>query len=144
MKLRLIALVLALMVTSWAQTTTQTSQAPDQGSAGKKVCACCDKGASAEAKAGDSCCAHHQAAKDGKLPECCGGKDKASCCNNKESMACDRSKGKGAVACSGAKCGNGCKDCGKSCRKSCEKAEKTASNYRINDPELHPFASSGK
>jgi len=150
MKSKLTALVLALTVMSWAQTTTQTAPAaPEQGNASseKGACPCCDKKASAEAKAENSCCGHHAAAnKDGKDPACCHGKDKGSCCDAK---SCVRGKDKTLAACNSEKCGKDCKDCTKSCRTSCKKADKTAMNDNTGqrssvDPASRPFVSVGK
>lgn len=80
MKHKLIALILAFTAVSWAQTATPNSTPTPQQStvpADAKACPCCDKAASAEAKDGPACCAHHtMAATDGKEPACCAGKRK--------------------------------------------------------------------
>jgi hypothetical protein len=115
MRLRLIALILALSAVSWAQTATQST--PPQGAAPSEAttCPCCDKGASADAKEGHACCAHHaMASTEGKEPACCAGKDKATCCGGKDAKSCKRTgDDKTATACgSDKKCG---KDCAEGC-----------------------------
>lgn len=130
MKLKLIALILALTVVSWAQTATPNPTSEPQQStapAEAKACPCCDKAASAESKDGQASCAHHaMMAAEGKEPACCARKDKASCCSGKDGMSCKREgKDKTAMACcDGEKCG---KDCQKGCS-SAKQGEKKASN----------------
>jgi len=131
MKHKLIALILAFTAVSWAQTATPNSTPTPQQStvpADAKACPCCDKAASAEAKDGPACCAHHtMAATDGKEPACCAGKEKAACCSGKDGKSCKRDgKDKTAVACCNSeKCG---KDCEKGCCSSAKQGEKNASN----------------
>lgn len=122
MKYKMIAIVLALTVMSWAQTATQTGPAAPQTTPAEKAkCACCDKMA-AGAKA---CGAHHDMAagemKD--MGSCCGGKE-AKSGDGKDAMSCMRNdKDKAAASC----CKDGCKDkaagscCGEKCGKDCEK-----------------------
>ena len=82
MKFRLLAMILALTVVSYAQTATQTAPpaTPDQSKQtdNKTEASSCQK--MMEGKAG-SCCMHHDmAAKDGKeAMACCGGKDAKAC-----------------------------------------------------------------
>src|SRR5208282_3301802 len=127
MKAKLIALILALTVLSWAQTATPNTPSTSQQStapAEAKACACCDKGASTDAKA-HACCAHHgTAANDGKEPACCAGKDKPACCTNKDAKSCKRDGAdKAAAACCRGK------QCGKDCEKECPgKGEKTGNS----------------
>ena len=124
MRFKLIALILALTVMSWAQTATPSAPSTPQQStvpAGAKACPCCDK-ASAEMKEGHACCAHHAtAAKDAKEPACCAGKDKAACCSGKDAKSCKRNSADktAAACCGGEKCGKECvKECaGKQGRK---------------------------
>jgi len=144
------ALILALTVATWAQTSTQTTPQQSTVPADKAKCGCCDKMAAADAKDAPACCAHHDMKseakdKDGKeTASCCAGKDaKAdgkdamSCMKNdkdKAAAACckdDCSKDKAAAACCGEKCG---KDGEKSCC-STKKTEKTAKNCCAK--ELH-------
>ncbi len=107
MRFKLIALILALTVMSWAQTATPSAPSTPQQStvpAEAKACPCCDK-ASAEMNEGHACCAHHAtAAKDAKAA-CCSGKDAKSC----KRTSADKTA---AACCGGAKCG---KDCAKQC-----------------------------
>ena len=106
MKHKMLALILALTVVSWAQTSTQTAPAdPQQNTAPEKAkCACCDKMASANAKdAKMGCSRHGKHAKDDKT-SCCAGKEAKSCCGGKDGMSCMKD-GKDAASC--------CKDCGK-------------------------------
>ena len=91
MKTKLVALLLALTLTAWAQTAVQQASPQDKPAVGetKDAMSCChgmkDHGADAmsrckdKAKAGQkntmSCCQH-----DGKEMSCCSGKSgKASC-----------------------------------------------------------------
>jgi hypothetical protein len=138
MKYRMLALILALTVVSWAQTetapsTTQQSTVPAE----KAKCACCDKMGAGDMKDVESCCAHHDMkSRDGKdskeMASCCGGKDAKSCMKNgkdKTAAACCKqgcSKGssgkdKTAIACCGSKCDRNAKGC-------CSKMEKSAKN----------------
>lgn len=81
MKHRLFAVILALTVMSWAQTSTQTtpSQAPVPTDKAKP--SCCEKMANGSSPA----CMRH---KDGKeIASCCSGKDAASCCGGQDVKA---------------------------------------------------------
>ena len=140
MKCKLIALMLALTLASWAQNSTQTEPST-RTSPEKAACSCCAKGAPAEAKSANGCCAHHDmAGQDAKEPGCCAGKDKSSCCGAK---SCARKKGETQAACNGEKCGKECKQCSKACRNSCKNVDKTATNYKI-DPIFQTLASAGR
>jgi len=137
MKCKMMAVILALTVMTWAQTATQTAPSTPQQStapAEKAKCACCDKMAAAGTKDAQACCAHHgKHASDKEMASCCGGKDAKSCMkNDKDAVAgscckdaCSKEscgKDKTASACCGA-------DRGKGCEKGCcssKKAEKTA------------------
>ncbi|MGA7402213.1 MAG: hypothetical protein WBW38_19505 [Candidatus Sulfotelmatobacter sp.] len=107
MRFKLIALILALTVMSWAQTATPSAPSTPQQStvpAGAKACPCCDK-ASAEMKEGDACSAHHATAAKGAKAACCSGKDAKSCKRNSADTTA-------AACCGGENCG---KECGKEC-----------------------------
>src|SRR5512132_4074138 len=114
MKRNLIAILLALTVMSWAQSTTPgQTPAPDQKTAPadtKPACPCCDKTASAEHSSMHKdmkACMHHDA-KDGKeAMVCCGGKDanNAACCG-KDAKACGKD-GKTMTCCADGKCAEG-------------------------------------
>jgi len=137
MKSRMLALILALTVVSWAQTATQTTpSASTQNSAPalRAKASCCDKmGAN-----GASCPRHGK--KDAKgMASCCGSKEMESCCSGKDAKSCmkdDKStagcckdgcgKDKAAKAC----CGD--KECGKGCCSSL-KSEKTAKTCCAHD-----------
>jgi hypothetical protein len=116
MKFKMLALILALTVASWAQTATPTTApTPQQSTEPADKAKSCDKMAPADAKSAAACCAHH----DMNSME---SKDQASCCGGKNApakgtMSCMRnSDHKTAASC--------CKEgCGKD---SCAK-EKTAS-----------------
>jgi hypothetical protein len=122
MKHKMLALILALTVVSWAQEATQTAPAaPQQSTAPEKAkCECCDKMASADAKDAHSCCARHDHSADGKEAMMCSkGKDGKSCCGGKDAKSCmradkgascckDCAKDKAASACCGGKCEKGC------------------------------------
>src|SRR5579864_7282 len=109
MKYRMLALILAVTVVSWAQTATQTTPSTPQTPETK--CACCDKMASSDSKDAHAACMGKHAGKE--MASCCGGKDAkscmkdgkmADCCAGKDGMKCDRKAGKD--------CGKGC--CGSS------------------------------
>jgi hypothetical protein len=149
MKYKMLALIVALTVVSWAQTETQTAApaAPQTTApADKAKCACCDKMAAGEMKEMKSCCAHHDMqGKDmqGKDVQAKDGKEMASCCAGKEGMsgkdakACMRKgKDKTASCCKGDGKNSCCKDkiasacCGDKCEKDgkgcCGGKDKTA------------------
>jgi hypothetical protein len=158
MKYKIIALILALTIVSWAQTATQNAPATAQQSAApaeKGKCPCCDKMA-ADSKDNPACCAH-RAQHSGNAKEvasCCSGKDGKSCCGG-DAKSCPRGdKDKTAKSCCGDSCckdkmaAAGCADCCKDCEK-CNKKEKTASNccdhdLRSQNEPIHPFAEAGK
>jgi|CZKD01.1.fsa_nt_gi hypothetical protein len=150
MRYKMFALILALTVATWAQTSTQTTPATPQQSttpADKAKCGCCDKMAATDAKDAHACCARHDMkgdmkAADGKeMASCCAGKD-AKSSGGKDAMACMKNdkdktaascckddcskdscgKDKTAAACCAGKCG---KDGEKGCC-SGMKSEKTA------------------
>jgi FlaG/FlaF family flagellin (archaellin) len=152
------ALILALTVATWAQTSTQTTPSTPQQStvpADKAKCACCDKMAAANAKDAPACCAHHDMKSDTKdkngkeTASCCAGKD-AKSSGGKDGMSCMKSdkdqatagcckdacskdscgKDKTAAACCGEKCG---KDGEKGCCSN-KKTEKAAKNCCTKEP----------
>ncbi len=115
MKRNLIAILLALTVMSWAQSTPPTqTPAPDQKTApadAKPGCPCCEKMSSADHSSMHKdmkACMHHDA-KDGKeTMACCSGKeakDAASCCG-KDVKACSKD-GKTMACCAEGKCAEG-------------------------------------
>ena len=116
MKYKMAALILALTVAAWAQTTPTT---PHQSTvpADKAKCACCDKMAPTDTKDAHASCARNmKASADGKdMGSCCGGKDAKSC------MKGDKDKT------ASAQCGE---KCSKQCEKGCcsKKNETTAKN----------------
>jgi hypothetical protein len=150
---KMLLVVLALTVMSWAQTATQTPSSPSQPgtTAEKAKCACCDKMASdkmaiagmssTDAKDTHSCCAHH----DMHGMQANDGKDKASSAGN-EGMSCGPKDDKDAKSCMkgekdkmGTCCGDKCaKDktaasccggsCGKDDKKGCCASEKKIDN----------------
>jgi hypothetical protein len=106
-KYKMLAFILALSVTCWAQTTTP-SQTPDPGKtpATAAECACCAKTASADQKEGHACMHDKTSAKDAKeTASCPSGKDAASCCSGKDRKSCARND-KTAPGCCGSKCGH--------------------------------------
>ncbi|HTT19449.1 MAG TPA: hypothetical protein VMG82_10910 [Candidatus Sulfotelmatobacter sp.] len=100
MKSKMLALILALTVISWAQTATQTTPSTAQQSTApeKAKCACCDK--MSDAKGGQGACMHNHGGKD--MASCCNGKDEKSCCGGKDAKSCMKDD-KTAASC--------CKDC---------------------------------
>lgn len=145
---KVIVLVLALTVISWAQTATPAPSAPQQSTVApdKAKCSCCDKMAAADAKDTKACCAHHDmSANDSK--EMASGKDTMSCCNNKDAKSCSRknktatscckencgkdscSKDKTAASCCGSSCGHDGKGC---CSKKTEKTAKSCCKKELH------------
>lgn len=117
MKHKMFALILALTVVSWAQTSTQ---APTQPPAEKAKCTCCDKMGASDAKGSGMAC--ERMSKDAKATSsCCGGKDGAACCG-KDGKSCLKDD-KSASCCKGG--GNDAKDktasacCGSDCKEGC-------------------------
>jgi hypothetical protein len=113
MKRNLIAILLALTVMSWAQSSNPNqTPAPDQTAPAdaKPACPCCDKMASADHgsmhKDMKACMHHH--AKDGKEAMACGGgKDaKGVACCGKDAKACSKD-GKAMACCADGKCAEG-------------------------------------
>ncbi len=138
MKHKVLALILALTVISWAQTATPT--APSNAPASK--CACCEKAASADAKDAQACCARHAGhqADAKEMASCCNGKEGASCCG-KDAKACmnkgknscsDCGKDKTAKACCGSNCEKGCKDGTCHGAKKVEQAAVSCCNHNLN------------
>jgi hypothetical protein len=110
MKHKLIALIFALTMMSWAQSTTP-APAPEQNSTpakAKTTCSCCDKMASADHK--DIAACMHHAGKHGKDMSCCSGKDAkdaASCCSGKDGKSCSKDDKASASCCDQSKAGEG-------------------------------------
>lgn len=134
MKHKIFAMILALAVTGWAQTATQTPAAPQASPAPaeKAKTSCCDK--MSGMKDGASCARKGKTNADAKADSCCAGKD-SSCCGGKEGMSCMKDKTAAASCCkdscmkkdaASACCGSD-KSCGKNCCSSSQK-EKTARN----------------
>jgi hypothetical protein len=124
MKFKLTALILALTLVSWAQTTPQPSTTPDGGAPqAKAACSCCGK--KGNAAEGQSCCRHDKMANGEKATPCCSGDAASACCNSKETKSCMKDdKNKTASAASGDCCGNH----EKSCCASHQQGDKTAMN----------------
>jgi hypothetical protein len=126
MKHKMIALILALTVVSWAQTTTQTTPSTSQqSSAPTEKGKCCDKMAADTEDAHASCADHMKHTGEGKeMAGCCWGKhNHAKSCikEDKDKSACC-GKGKTAATCCGSKdCEKGC------CSKKTEKAVSSCS-----------------
>jgi hypothetical protein len=109
MKPKLVALILALTVMSWAQSTTPAPTEQNSTPA-KASCSCCEKMASADHK--DMACSKHKdaSAKDGKEVSCCAGrdaKDAASCCSGKDAKSCSKGDKASASCCGTGKPGDG-------------------------------------
>jgi len=144
MKHKMIALILALNVASWAQTATQTSPStPQQSTAPAQKGKCCDKMTADAKDAHESCARHMKHDGDGKeMAGCCSGKDAKSCCDGSDAKSCmkgekDKSsscgdscgKDKTAASCCGGKDG---KDCEKGCcSRKTEKAFESCSRSRM-------------
>jgi len=108
MKLKLIALFLALALTSWAQTTTSTPEQKSAPAETKMACSCCDKMASADQKEGHACMHQSAAGKDDKTTmSCCSGKDNAGCCAGKDGKSCAQNDQAASSCCEGMKKGEG-------------------------------------
>lgn len=139
MKSKILALILALTVVSWAQTATQTTPSDSTKSSvptDKAKASCCDKmGAN-----GASCPRHGK--KDAKdMASCCGDKEMKSCCGGKDAKSCMKDD-KNAAGCCKDGCGKdktakaccGGKECGKDCCSSM-KSDKTARNCCGHEPQ---------
>ena len=131
MKFRLLAFVLALSVSMWAQTATQAAPAQSTPASPKEQCACCDKAA---AESGSGCC-HHTKGKDEKeTAGCCGGKE-GSCCG--KGMQCGKESAKNGSCCGDTANGADGKSC---CGKSAD-GEKTAMNCcKDKQCKRHPMS----
>lgn len=152
MRYKMFALILALTVATWAQTSTQTTPSTPQQStvpADKAKSACCDKMAATGAKDAPTSCAREDMKSDMKdkddkeMASCCAGKD-AKASGVKDAMACMKNdKEKAASFCKGAcnteKTAACCAGkCAKDGEKGCcsgMKSEKTAKNCCAK--ELH-------
>jgi hypothetical protein len=121
MKYKLVALILALTIASWAQSTNSRQAPATDKTAAKTKCACCEKMSSTakpESSEHKQACMH-ASAKDGtETASCCAGEDKASCCKGKDGKACT----KASAGC----CGENCADMKDCC--SAKEAKKTAHN----------------
>jgi hypothetical protein len=126
MRHKIVVLILALTVVSWAQTATQNTPSTSQQSAApeKVKPACCDKMAPSDSKDAHAACMRQHK----EMASCCAGKDEKSCCDGKDAKSCmkdakmaDCCKGKDGMKCD-RKAG---KDCGKECCGS-NKSEKPA------------------
>ena len=100
MKFKMLALILALTVVSWAQTATQSTPSVPQQSTEKEKGSCCHKMGGSDLKDGHACMRMHHDGKD--MASCCAGKDDKSCCG-KDAKSCMKDD-KTAASC--------CKDCG--------------------------------
>jgi hypothetical protein len=147
MRYKMFALILALTVATWAQTSTPTAPSTPQQGLVPAEKAMCNKMSAGDSKDAPACCARHsmksdmQAEDNKATASCCaskdatsGSKDVMSCMKNdkdKTAASCCKdgcSKGscgkdKTAAACCGGKCGKDEKGC---CSKM--KSEKTAKN----------------
>jgi hypothetical protein len=125
---KLLVLILALTVVSWAQTSNQTPPTDQQQSTEKAKCICCDKMASADSKDAKMCSRHGKHAKGAKA-SCCDG-DKAMACCSKDGKSCTKDDKVGASCCENCgkdKTASAC--CGKDCKGGCcSKKAETAMN----------------
>jgi hypothetical protein len=110
MKLKFIALTLALTIVSWAQTTNSAQPAASDKPADTK-CTCCDK-MQANASEHKHACMHAKSSKEGKdVASCCSGKDDAACCKGKDGMACAKKQTASAAYCEDRCAGKDAKGC---------------------------------
>jgi len=109
MKFRLLALVLALTMSMWAQTATQNPPPESTPSTPKAECPCCEKMA---ADSGPGCC-HHEKGMGKNAAGCCGGKQGSGCCG--KGMQCGKASAKNGGCCGGQSCNNAKGCCGKGC-----------------------------
>ena len=122
MKFRITAIIIfALAAFSWAQTATPSKPNAAQPSTAtapsptKADCPCCQK--TAEGKAAESCCAHHQDASAKSEMPCCKGKE------GKDAMSCMKGdKDKSTAACCSHDAGNGKEGCCSKVDKNTEQA----------------------
>ena len=135
MKHKILAMMLAVTVMSWAQTATQTSPATPQQSttpAEKPKCACCDKMAGTNAD--HAACMRHGHGDTKEMASCCSGKEGMPCCGGKDAKSCMKGDKTGESCCKEG-CGKEMKvsccnhKAGKQCGKGCcasNKSEKPA------------------
>src|SRR5579862_6089918 len=119
MKSKIFALILALTVVSWAQTSSQAAPSDStQSSAPEKTkTSCCDK-----MNANGASCPRHGKRDAKDMASCCGGKEMKSCCGDKDAKSCMKDD-KTAAGCCKDGCGKdkaakaccGDKECGKGC-----------------------------
>jgi hypothetical protein len=128
MKHKLVAVILALTVISWAQTSTQTNPSTPE----KSKCACCDKMA-VGATDDHAACMRGRHADAKEMASCCTGKEGKSCCEGKDAKSCMKGDKTASSCCKDgygtdkmASCCDrkGAKGCGKGCCAS--KSGKTA------------------
>jgi len=127
-KSKMLALILALTVVSWAQTATQTAPSDstrNSAPADKAKASCCDK-----MGANGASCPHHGKKDAQEIASCCGGKEAKSCMkDDKTAAGCCKDgcgKDKTAKACCG----------GKESEKGCcsgMKSDKTATSCCAHD-----------
>ncbi len=124
MKHKVFALILALTVMSWAQTSTPVApSAPaDSTSTEKAKCSCCEKMA-AGSKDGHAACMRHGKGDAKDMASCCAGKEGSSCCGGKDAKSCMKDK-TAASCCKGDCCKDKKASCcdrkpGKGCGKNC-------------------------
>lgn len=135
MKHKVFALILAVTVVSFAQTSIQPTPSAPSGSTSteKAKCACCGKMA-ADAKDGHAACMRQGKGDAKDMASCCAGKEATSCCGGKDAKSCMKGD-KTAASCCKDGCGKGnmatccdrkaAKGCGKGCCES-NKSEKPA------------------
>jgi hypothetical protein len=116
MKLKLIALVLTLTMTSWAQSTPSTPEQISAPADGKMTCACCDRTAATDQKSDQqadqretrACMRHSSEQKDHKITmSCCSGKGAVACCTGKDAKSCAKKDQASGSCCEGSKKGEG-------------------------------------
>jgi len=110
MKFRIIAFLLALSVSTWAQTAALNDPAQSTPQAPKAQCACCDKAS----ENGAGCCHHAKGHDEKDAASCCAGKEGAGCCG--KGMKCEKPESTAKDSgCCGEKgcCGDGKSCCGK-------------------------------
>ena len=115
---KLVVLILALTVVSWAQTPNQSAPTDQQQSTEKAKCACCGKMASADSKDAKMCSRHGKHAKGAKAP-CCDGDEAMACCSKdgKSCMKDDKTAASCCENCGKDKAASAC--CGKDCKGEC-------------------------
>lgn len=132
MRNRIFAIILALTVVSWAQSSNSN---PSTTTAEKSACSCCEKMAGSDSGKAD-CCAQH--GKDGKAMAASCSREKGKCCGGDAKSCMRAEKGKSCCSeCGKEKASTCCGDkCAKACKGRCDKQEQKTETHCAGNPML--------